>query len=56
MSIGFWVWITGCVVFGVLFRSGFKKRTSSAIACAAWPVWVAVIIIASILDYLEARP
>ena len=55
-GIAFAVWACGALGMPLFFDLGYEKLAAKVVVCAAWPVWLAVIVLASILDNLEVRP
>ena len=50
------VWGLGFIVMELAVDAGYRKAKARILFSAAWPVWLAVVILAPVLDLLEARP
>lgn len=55
-EIAFAVWACGALGMPLFFDLGYEKSAAKFVVCAAWPVWLAVIVLESILEQLEGRP
>ena len=53
-EIAFAIWAGGALGMLLFLDLGYKKAASKVVVCAAWPVWLAVIVLSFILDHLEA--
>lgn len=54
-EFAFAVWACGALGMPLFFDLGYEKSAAKVVACAAWPVWLVVIVLESILELLEAK-